>query len=221
MTANPSMSRWLARVVLVLVLLYALWWVADLEAHVLTLIKIMMESLLPQIFSVVQSVAHTSEGGWKSTTTIHPVADASAFLAFGIAPVFLKKCVFWIPAALALVSASAMAKPKKISLAITISLLTAVALTAICVGAHLAITINGTPAMLDDDILPGPPDFKLNAAPYSTWYFHLVTFASYLGILIAPLAMPVIIWFVTCAKEIRLMLSNEKRTQSSARTTVS
>jgi hypothetical protein len=211
MTLGPSIRHWLVRAVFILIPLYALWWLAGAEESVLAVIKIVMEPLLPQLFSTVQSVVHTVEGGWKITTTIHPVGDASVFVAIGIAPVFLKKCVIWIPAALALVVASAPAKPKTISLAVLITLLTAVALTAICVAAHLAVTINGMPAMLDDGILPPPPDFRLDATSYLTWYFHLVTFANYLGILIAPLAMPVLIWLLTCSREIRVMLNLTKQ----------
>lgn len=204
------MSRWLMRVIPLLILLYALWWQADIEQSMLALIKILMGSLLPQLFSTVSLVAHAVEGGWKITTTVHPVDEPLVVVALGIAPVFLNKCVVWVPAALALVLASAPTQPKRISLALLFILATAVAATLICVAALLAVTINGTPAMLDDDILPPPPDFRLNAIPYPTWYFHLVTFANYLVILVAPLAMPVIIWFVTCNKEIRAMFGTAK-----------
>lgn len=215
MTSGPSIRQWLVRVFFILALHYTLWWLANVEQSVLGLIKIVMESLLPQLFSTVQSVANNVEGGWKITTTIHPVDDPSVFVAIGIAPVFLKKCIIWIPAALALVLASAPARLKTISVAALMSLLTTVAITVICVAAHLAVTINGTPALLDDDILPPPPDFRLDAISYPTWYFHLVTFANYLGILIGPLAMPVLIWLLTCNREISAMLDSTKQSLSS------
>jgi hypothetical protein len=210
MTLGPSISRWLVRVIPFLILLYTLWWLANVEESVLAVIKILMESLLPQLFSTVSSVAHAVEGGWKITTTVHPVGEPLVVVALGIAPVFLSKCVIWVPAALALVLASAPTQPKRIGFALLFTLATAVAATLICVAAHLAVTINGTPAMLDDDILPPPPDFRLNAIPYPAWYFHLVTFVSYLVILVAPLAMPVIVWFVICNKEIRAMLGTAR-----------
>ena len=210
MTLGPSISRWLVRVIPLLILLYALWWLANVEESVLAAIKILMESLLPQLFSTVSSVAHAVGGGWKITTTVHPVAEPSVVVALTIAPVFLKKCIVWVPAALALVLASAAKKPKTIGLAFLVVLIATVALILICIAAHLAVTINGTAAMLDDDLLPPPPDFRLNAIPYPLWYFHLITFANYLGILVAPLAMPVIIWCVTCNKEIRAMLGTAK-----------
>ena len=210
MTLGPSISRWLMRVIPLLILLYALWWLSNVEESLLALIKILMESLLPQLLSTVSSVAHAVGGGWKITTTVHPVAEPSVVVALTIAPVFLNKCIVWAPAALALVLASAPKKPKIIGLASLLVFIAAVALTLICVAAHLAVTINRTPAMLDDGLLPPPPDFRLNAIPYPLWYFHLITFANYLVILVAPLAMPVIVWFAACNKQIRAMLGTTK-----------
>jgi hypothetical protein len=206
------MSLWLVRVVPLLALLYALWWLAGIEQSVLAAIKVVMESIGPQVFSTVQSVAHSIEGGWKITTTIRLVDDQSAVAVLTVAPVFIKKSVIWIPAALALVLGSTpKKKTKSVGLALLLCGCASVTLALICFAAHLAVVINGTAAMLDDDVLPLPPDFPLNVSPYPLWYFHLVTFAAYLGALIAPLAMPAIIWVVTCHKEIRAMISTPKR----------
>ncbi len=209
---NPgsSLTRWVASVMTSLIALYALWWLADLERLVLAGFKIVMESLLPSVFSVVKSVTHAAEGGWKITTTLSPVDDTSAIIAIGIAPVFLNKCVIWIPAALALVAASAPKRPKTLGWALALILLSAVTTLFICLAAHLAVTINGTPAVLDDDILPLPPNFPINASPFPIWYFHLITFANYLVVLVAPLALPIVIWLIACHRDVRALIGTRR-----------
>ena len=73
-------------------------------------------------------------------------------------------------------------------------------LVAICAAAHLAVLVSGTPSLLDDAMLPQPPDFPTTAHPYPRVYFHAVTFAFYLATIVAPMAMPVVLWVVVCRK---------------------
>jgi hypothetical protein len=42
----------------------------------------------------------------------------------------------------------------------------------------------------------------INAEPYSTWYFFLLSLGFYFSLNVAMLALPVILWIVVCWRQI-------------------
>lgn len=201
-----SIGFWSARLLIALVIVYSAWWVWDLDRSVLNMLKILMELLLPSLFGDIGSVMHSVDGGWKINTLLSPVGDPSRQMSFRIDSVFLFKSIVWIPAAAVLIVVSAKRRSRSILTGSTLILLAACSVVIVCVAAHLAVVVNNAPAVLDDDILPPPPGVVLSATAYPAWYFHGITFLHYLGMLVAPLMMPVIIWLLVCHREIMLLL---------------
>ena len=208
MIHSPSLTRWVLLLLLFIAVFYSLWWLADGGKLYLAGIKILMESLVPALFSHVEKVMYSLDGGWRLGTNIHPVDNQSVTMVLGIDRVFLSKCVVWVPAALAFIFATAFRQPKRVIAGTLLTVGMSVATVIICLAAHLAVLINATPALLDDDLLPPPADIALAVSAYPVWYFHLVTFGNYLVILVAPLVVPVLIWVAVChrqAKELVLL----------------
>lgn len=201
-----TVRSWFARVFIALLVAYCAWWVGEVDRLFLNFLKIVMELLLPALFGEIRSVMHSVDGGWRIETVLRPISQSYDRVSFRINDVFLLKSIVWAPAALALVTASARLKLRSLAKGLGLILLGSLSVLITCVAAHLAVLVNNTPAVLDDDTLPLPPSFELNVEAYSSLYFHLVTFANYLGMLVAPLGMPVVIWLLVCHREIRDML---------------
>jgi hypothetical protein len=195
-----TLKPWLIRLVAALALLYGAWWYAELDRALIALLKVLLESSLPAVFADLQRISTAPSGGWVLHTAISPLKDRASTLNLEVDLVFLRRAVTWVPAALALVFASAPRSPKKWLQALLATLIAALLLVAICAAAHLAVLVSGTPSLLDDAMLPQPPDFPTTAHPYPRAYFHAVTFAFYLATIVAPMAMPVVLWVVVCRK---------------------
>jgi hypothetical protein len=201
-----AVRSWFARVFIALLVAYCAWWVGELDRLFLNFLKIVMEPLLPAVFGEIRSVMHSVDGGWRIVTALRPISHSFDDVSFGVDEIFLLKSIVWVPAALALVTSSARFKIRPLGMGVGLVLLGSISVLITCIAAHLAVLVNNTPAALDDDILPLPPGVELNVEAYPNWYFHLVTFANYLGMLAAPLGMPVVIWLIVCRREIRDML---------------
>jgi len=111
-------------------------------------------------------VSYSLDGGWRLGTNIHPVDNQSATMVLGIDRVFLTKCVVWVPAALAFIFATVFRQPKRVIAGTLLTVGISVATVIICLAAHLAVLINATPALLDDDILPPLADIVLVVSAY-------------------------------------------------------
>jgi hypothetical protein len=193
-----TLKPWLTRLVAALVVLYSVWWFADFDRALIAAVKVVMESWLPAMFADLRRVSIAPNGGWILHTSIAPINDPVSTLNLYIDPVFLRRAVMWVPAGPALVFASA---PRSLKLWVQGLLATAIAaslLITICAAAHLAVLVNGMPSLLDDAMLPQPPDFSTTAHPYPRAYFHAITFAFYLTVIVAPMVMPVVLWGVVC-----------------------
>jgi hypothetical protein len=193
-----TLKPWLIRLVAALVLLYGVWWLAGFDRALITVVKVVMESLLPVMFADLQRVSIAPNSGWILHTSIAPLNDPVSTLNLHVDPVFLRRAVMWVPAVPALVFASAPRSPKLWVQGLLATAIAASLLIAICAAAHLAVLVNGTSSLLDDAMLPQPPDFSTTANPYSFAYFHAITFAFYLSVIVAPMAMPVVLWGVVC-----------------------
>ena len=208
-----SLSQWVTRLAIALMVVYSAWWLGDLDKSFLNLLKIVMELLLPALFGEIRSLMHSVDGGWRVNTLLSPHGDYPNEISFEIGRVFLYKSVVWVPAASALVAVSAQLRFRALVVGVGLILSAAISVVVVCVAAHLAVLVNNTTAILDDDILPPPPGIALDVVGYPFWYFHAITFMNYLGMLAAPLAMPVLIWLMTCHREVALMLRSHGKPQ--------
>ena len=197
-----TLKPWLLHLAAALVPLYGVWWLAELDRALIALLKVLMESWLPAMFADLQRISTAPSGGWILHTAIAPLKDPASTLNLELDLVFLRRAVMWVPAVPALVFASAPRSPKRWAQGLLATALAASLLVAICVAAHLAVIVNGTPSVLDDAMLPKPPDFPTTAHPYPRAYFHAITFAFYLTTIVAPMAMPVVLWGVVCRREL-------------------
>lgn len=71
----------------------------------------------------------------------------------------------------------------------------------VCAAAHVAIFLNPEPGIWAE-LNPRPPGLAINAEPYSTWYFFLLSLGFYFSLNVAMLALPVILWIVVCWRQI-------------------
>ena len=197
-----NLKPWAIRFALGLGLLYAAWWWLQADLTIIAGLKVVMESWLPALFSDLKRLTTAPSGGWLLHTAIAPVNDPTVNLTLEVDLVFLRRAITWIPAVMALVWATAPRVPRRWIEGLVAALVTSALLVTICVAAHLAVLVNGTPSLLDDDTLPKPPDFPTTSLPYPVGYFHAVTFAFYLTVIVAPMVMPVLLWGWVCRREL-------------------
>lgn len=197
-----ALRGWVIRAVVAMLPVYAFWWLAQLDGFFIEAFRLALNATLPALLPDLESIGSQATGGWVLKTSVRTV-ESGALLGVNVDAAFLGRAVMPIPGTLMLVWASSPTNWRKLMLAMIAALAVSVTVLAVCVAAHVAVMVSHTPAILDDDILPLPPGVALDSAPYPMWLFHMITFANYLGMLVAPLAAPVMVWIITCHREIR------------------
>ncbi len=128
-----------------LLICHALWWWTAGDAWVLGVLKVLMELALPTLLDQVTGVWRTASGAWMVGTTF--VGPKVSGFAVSIDPFLLRKCVMWIPSALALVAATSLHKPSRVVAGALAAMVLAALLTLISAAAMLAIIVNPNPTI--------------------------------------------------------------------------
>lgn len=193
------------RVLAAMVFVHSIWWFADADQWVLSVLKVPMEILIPAAIDEVLRVTRSSEagGGWALLTSV--LVNNNANLSLHLSAFVLAKCVFWIPSALALTLATAPRDVAKLALCFIAALAVAGVLVLVCSAAQLAIFLNPEPGIWSE-LNPRPLGLELSVSPYPGWYFFIVSLGFYFTLNVAMLALPVVLWVLVCWREIGTML---------------
>lgn len=205
--AKSILSPFLGRLFFSLLSLYSLWWFAEVDQAVVRMIKVALESFLPSLLTDLARISNSPLGGWTLRTTVSPVQNLQLFVTVTVPAVYLLRALVWIPAALALIFASAPSNPRKWGSGLLLCSVMALLLVSIPVAFHLAVLVNGMPPVAVENVI-SPLGFPTTATPYPLWYFRLIDFAFYLAIIVGPMLMPPVLWVLICRREIERAFEN-------------
>jgi hypothetical protein len=188
-----------ARLVLAILVLHCLWWLGGLDHWILVLLRIPLDTYIPNIFDHIERVVALDRDRWLLLTSI--LANDGRYHALFISWGVLAKCVIWIPSALALTIATVPWQPKRWLICLLSALLISTVMLIVNIATEWVLFVNSNPSIwvkLDPDI----PGLGVIDAPYAEWTVFILNFFFYFILNGSMIAMPILTWLVICRREV-------------------
>lgn len=209
-----SLSAWLGMLSAWVVTLYFLCWLLEAIPGSTKALYHFSREIFPWLMDgSILRILLLPDGSWQVVSSLQIAGVPGTTVAFEVDQQILLRAVLPIPMAFALLLSVGVWEPLRLSVAALSVWSVALATVATFIAATLTVIVNNAPAVLDDDLLPKPPDFQVVAPAVLPLYSAAIQYLAYFFVIVAPLISPVIVWVAIGHSRIRALLLRGNETK--------